>query len=108
MARGDTQREFAGAAARDGIELLPQSVYWLNQRGHLGLPVEGEGDSQTEALRAARAALDRIYVALGGDLKTLDAGRTTALPGDFIHEPTGTLIEVDESQHFTSFRLATL
>jgi hypothetical protein len=108
MARGDTQREFAEAAARDEIELGPQSIYWLNQRGHLGLPDEGETDEQTEALRAARAALERVYVALGGDVDVLDAGRWTALPGDFIHEPTGTLIEVDESQHFTSFRLATL
>lgn len=72
------------------------------------MPDEAETDEQTEALRAARAALERIYVALGGDLEVLDAGRSTALPGDFIHEPTGTLIEVDESQHFTSFRLATL
>jgi hypothetical protein len=108
MARGDTERDFAEATARDGIELLPQSVYWLNQRGHLGVPDEAETDEQAEALRAARAALERIYVALGGDLEVLDAGRSTALPGDFIHEPTATLIEVDESQHFTSFRLATL
>jgi hypothetical protein len=43
-----------------------------------------------------------------GDLKALAAGRTTSLPGDFVHEPTGLLIEVDESQHFTSFRLQRL
>jgi hypothetical protein len=108
MARGDTQREFAEAAARDGIELVPQSVHWLNERGHLGVPVSGETDKQTEALDAARSALERIYLALGGDLEALEVGRTRALPGDFIHQPTGTLIEVDESQHFTSFRLATL
>jgi hypothetical protein len=101
MAIGDTQREFAEAAARDGIELVPQSVDWLNQRGHLGLPDDDER-------RPVREALQRIYLALGGDLDVLDAGRTSALPGDFVYEPTGTLIEVDESQHFTSFRLATL
>ena len=101
MARGDTQRGFTEAAARDGIMLVPQSVYWLNQRGHLGLPDDDER-------RPAREALERIYLALGGNLEALNAGRTTALPGDFIHELTGTLIEVDESQHFTSFRLATL
>jgi hypothetical protein len=101
MARGDTQREFAEAAARDGIELVRQSVDWLNQRGHLGLPDDDER-------RPACEVLERIYLALGGDLEVLDAGRTTPLPGDFVHEPTGTLIEVDESQHFTSFRLVTL
>lgn len=35
-------------------------------------------------------------------------GRTNRLRGDFLHEPTGTLIEIDESQHFTSARLTTL
>lgn len=30
------------------------------------------------------------------------------LPGDFLDEPTGTLIEIDELQHFTSARLASL
>jgi hypothetical protein len=100
LARGDAQQEFAEAAARDGIELVPQYVNWLNQRGHLGLPDDDER-------RPAREALERIYLALEGDLEVLDAGRVTAWPGDFIHEPTGTLIEVDESQHFTSCRLAT-
>lgn len=99
MARGDAQREFAQAAAADSIALSGQSVSWLCQQGHLALPDEA---------RAAKNALERIYLALGGDLATLAAGRATRLPGDFVHEPTGTLIEVDESQHFTSFRLATL
>jgi len=97
--RGDTQREFAEAAAEDGIELTRQSVDWLCQRGHLALPEEAN---------SARESLDRIYAALGGDLDTLAEARTTRLPGDFIHEPTGTLIEVDESQHFTTARLTTL
>lgn len=30
------------------------------------------------------------------------------MPGDFFHEPSGTFVEVDESQHFTSWRLASL
>jgi hypothetical protein len=36
------------------------------------------------------------------------AKRLTPLPGDFFHEPSGTFIEVDECQHFTSWRLRTL
>lgn len=99
MARGDTQREFAEAAERDGIVLTGQSVDWLCQQGHLALPEEAT---------AAKDTLARMYLALGGDLDVLASGKPTKLPGDFIHEPTGTLIEVDESQHFTSFRLATL
>lgn len=54
------------------------------------------------------AALERIYLALGGDLTTLATAKLTPLRGDFIHTATGTFIEIDESQHFTSFRLLTL
>jgi len=97
--RGDCQREFAQAAAEDGIELRPQSFSWLCQRGHLALPEEAS---------SASGVLERIYLALGGDLDVLATARSTPLPGDFVHEPTGTLIEIDESQHFTSARLTTL
>jgi len=97
--RGDCQRAFAVAAAEDGIELMAQSFSWLCQRGHLALPAD--------AARTADA-LERIYFALDGDLEALATARATPLPGDFFHEPSGTLIEIDESQHFTSARLATL
>ncbi|MBA2359786.1 MAG: hypothetical protein H0V79_02420 [Actinobacteria bacterium] len=97
--RGDCQREFAEAAAEDGIELQPQSFSWLCQQGHLALPDEA---------RKAADLLERIYLALGGDLDVLATARRTRLPGDFVHEPTGTLIEIDESQHFTSARLTAL
>lgn len=101
MPVGDTQRMIATVAQDDGIELSCQSVDWLNQRGHLGLPYD-------EARRATVELLERIYVELGGDLAMLGTARSTRLRGDFIHAPTCTLIEVDESQHFTSFRLRTL
>ena len=78
MPVGDTQNAFAEAAGRDGIQLVPQRVDWLNQRGHLGLPDDG-------ARHGTVAALEKIYLALGGDLATLAGGRTTPLPGDFIH-----------------------
>jgi hypothetical protein len=99
MAVGDCQRRFALAPAQDGIVLSTQSFDWLCQQGHLVLP---------EAAAAARQVLERIYLALGGDLDALAAGRSTPLRGDFFHAPSGTLIEIDESQHFTSARLKTL
>lgn len=101
MPVGDTQREFAAAARSDGIELVGQSVEWLSQRGHFGLPNDGPR-------RDVVATLESIYVALGGDLAVLATAKSTRLRGDFMHEPSGTLIEVDESQHFTSFRLLAL
>ncbi len=69
------------------------------QRGHLGLP--NEAASPREALAA-------IYAALDGDPQELAAAPATRLSGDFVHEPTRTLIEIDEHQHFTSARLTTL
>lgn len=98
MPVGDCQREFAAAALEDGIALSPQSFPWLSQRGHLALPEDS----------MAREVLSRIYAALGGDAEILGTARSTALRGDFLHQPTATLIEIDESQHFTSARLTTL
>jgi hypothetical protein len=97
--RGDCQRAFAEAAASDRIKLSKQSFPWLCERGHAALP---------EPLADTRNVLERIFLALGGDLDALAAGRRNPLPGDFLHEPTRTLIETDEPQHFTSFRLLTL
>jgi hypothetical protein len=98
VARGDCQREVAEAASEDGIELGPQRFSWLCQQGHLALPAESP----------ARSQLDQIFNTLQGDLNVLSDARTTALTGDFLHKPTGTLIEVDEHQHFSSARLITL
>ncbi|MDD9207193.1 hypothetical protein PU560_12060, partial [Georgenia sp. 10Sc9-8] len=98
MPVGDCQRAFAGAAAADGIMLARARTPWLNQRGHLGLPDEAD---------SVRAVLADIFTALGGDSATQAAKRLTSLPGDFVHEPTRTFIEVDEFQHFTTHRLIT-
>jgi hypothetical protein len=95
--RGDCQRAFEIAAAADGIVLSRQSLRWLCERGHLALPDEASG---------AREVLERIFLALGGNLQELAAGRSNRVPGDFIHEPTRTPIETDEPQHFTASRLA--
>jgi len=110
MPVGDCQAAFRGGAAEDGLVLGGQSFSWLCQQGHFGLAriAETHDDADPERLRQAVEALVRIYAALRGDPDVLRGGRTTALPGDFVHEPTGTLIEIDESQHFTSFRLQAL
>lgn len=98
MPVGDCENAFLEAAAREGIELVRYKQPWLNQRGHFGLPPEAE---------SAFGPLDRIFSDLGGDTETQEAKQTTALDGDFIHPPTGTMIEIDEVQHFTSYRMRT-
>ena len=58
---------------------------------------------------AALGLLGTIYARLKGDLSVLYASRENLLlPVDLVHEPTGTVIAVDESPHFTSFRLTAL
>lgn len=99
MPVGDCERAFELAAQRDGIVLVRARFSWINQRGHLGLPDE---------LVDVRDQMSRIFDALRGHEEEQASKRTTSLPGDFLHEQSGTLIEVDESQHFTSARLATL
>ncbi|KRD41301.1 hypothetical protein ASE38_16950 [Cellulomonas sp. Root930] len=99
MPVGECERTFAAAAAHDGVVLARARVPWLNQRGHLGLPAEAEG---------VLDVLERIFVALGGNRDEQATKRLTALPGDFVHAPSGTFIEIDEHQHFTSHRLRTL
>lgn len=99
MPVGDCERAFANAAAADGVSLVRARVPWLNQRGHFGLPPEAA---------PARDVLDSIFDALGGLREKQQSKRLTSLPGDFLHEESGTFIEIDESQHFTTWRLHSL
>jgi len=100
MPVGAAQADFARAALRDGVQLEAAKVPWINQQGHFGLP--------SPAAEIAGPALDAIFGALSGQAEAQMGKRRTALRGDFYHAPTGTFIETDEIQHFTSFRLLTL
>ena len=62
-----------------------------------------------EPVKAALSVLAAIYARLGGDVSVLRASRENLLlPVDLVHAPTGTVIEVDDATHFTSYRLAAL
>jgi hypothetical protein len=112
VAPGDVQLAFAQAAAADGIVLESQSFDWLCEQGHVGLERVAKIRSDPALVGPVTAALetlDAIYARLKGDISVLYASRENLLlPVDLVHEPTGTVIEVDESLHFTSFRLTTL
>ena len=112
MAPGDVQSAFAQAAAEDGIVLGSQSFDWLCEQGHVGLErvAKARRDPALVApVTAALEVLDVIFARLKGDFSVLHASRENLLlPVDLVHEPTGTVIEVDESAHFTSFRLSAL
>ena len=60
-------------------------------------------------MNAALELLGAIYARLKGDVSVLHAARENLLlPVELVHAPTGTVVEVDEPQHFTSFRLVAL
>lgn len=87
------------AAERDGITFERRSHGWLTGLGHLD-PAIGDG--------ALVQALVRVFSVLGGVESEFRAKPQRRLPGGLVHAESGTLIEVDEPQHFTTFRLATL
>jgi hypothetical protein len=109
----DAAPAFAQAAATDGIVLAEQQTFdWLTEAGHLGLEYAAM-QRRDPALRvpvtAAVEALTTIYSRLRGDPVVLRSLRTNLLlTVDLVHEITGTVIELDESKHFTSFRLKAL
>jgi hypothetical protein len=108
----DAQVAFARAAAQDGIELGSQSFDWLCEQGHVGLERVAKARRDLELVEPVQSALEileAIFASLKGDVSVLHASRASLLlPVDLVHAATGTLIEVDESFHFTSFRLAAL
>jgi hypothetical protein len=103
---------FAEAAAADGIELGPQSFDWLCEQGHVGLERVAKARRDpaiVEPVKAALRTLAAIYARLGGDAAVLPAARENLfLPVDLYHARSRTLIALDDSSHFTSFRLETL
>src|SRR5262249_3316266 len=79
----------------DGSTQVPQ----LTNRGHLEPALTGlVPDDVIESLRA-------IFVALAGDENALRSKRARALRPDFIDVARAKLVEIDETQHFTTERL---
>jgi hypothetical protein len=112
MATGEAQAAFARAAGEDGIVLASRTFDWLGEQGHFGLErvAKARRDPALVApVQAALAVLGAIFARLGGDVSVLAAARENLLlTAGLVHEPTGTLIEVDDAAHFTSFRLQAL
>jgi hypothetical protein len=112
VALDNMRAAFADAAAKDGIILERGSFEWLSEQGHVGLEriAKARRDPAIVApVVAALAVLERICARLRGDVSVLAAARENLLlPVDLVHAPTGTVIEVDGPEHFTSARLAAL
>jgi hypothetical protein len=108
----DVHTSFAAAAAADGIGFEPRSFAWLCEQGHVGLERVAKARRDPAIVAPVIAALEdleAIYACLRGDVSVLHAARENLLlPVDLVHAPTGTVVQVDDAAHFTSFRLAAL
>jgi hypothetical protein len=100
---GDTAREVERLAQAAGIDLRPgRALGWLTSRGHQHEPLR-------EALAVeALTALEGVFAQLDGDAAALGAKAARPLRPDFLLGEREQLVELDESQHFTSARLRTL
>jgi hypothetical protein len=112
VALDDPRVAFAQAAAQDGIELESRSFDWLCEQGHIGLERVAKARRDPALVAPVMAALEvlgAIFSRLGGDLSVLHAARENLLLAvDLVHAPTGTVIEIDGPEHFTSSRLVAL
>ena len=82
------------------------------EQGHVGLERVAKARRDPALVGPVTAAVEQlaaIYARLDGDVSVLHASRENLLlPVELVHEPTGTVVEVDEPHHFTSFRLPAL
>ena len=112
MAGADPHVAFAREAVRDGVELRGGAFDWLSEQGHVGFERVAKARRDPAIVAPARAAIEilgLIFARLRGDVTVLAASRENLLlPVDLVHEPSGTLIQVDGLEHFTSFRLTAL
>jgi hypothetical protein len=112
VAEDDTRRAFAEAAAGDGVVLTSGTFDWLCEQGHVGLERVAKARRDPALVAPVTAALDvlaGIFSRLRGDVSVLHAARENLLLAcQLVHQPTGTVIEVDGFEHFTSARLAAL
>jgi hypothetical protein len=108
----DPRAGFAQAAAADGIVLEGGAFDWLCEQGHVGLERVAKARRDPAIVGPvidALATLAAIHARLGGDVSVLHASRENLLlPVDLVHPASGTVIQLDGPEHFTSFRLAAL
>ncbi|MFJ4015198.1 hypothetical protein [Microbacterium sp. NPDC090014] len=100
MPVGEVEAAVSAMASADGIALVRMPrVEWLNTHGHFELPPQAA---------AGQPALQRVFEELGGDEREQRSKQLRTLPSDLFYVASGTMVEVDEVQHFTSFRALTI
>ncbi len=108
----DCETAFAEAAAKDGIALGAQTFEWASEPGHLAVADLADETGDPGVMQRAEigvAAIEQIFKRLNGLEPVLHACRLNMpYTAVLVHEPTLTIVEVDDQLHFSTPRLQSL
>lgn len=108
----DSEAAFAEAAARDGIVFELQTFDWASEPGHLAVEQFADETGDPGVMQRAEigvAALGQIFNRFKGLVPVLHSCRVNKpFTPVLVHEPTLTIVEVDEILHFSTPRLQSL
>jgi hypothetical protein len=106
------EEAYAAAAAKDGIELEPQTFTWASEPGHLAVSYIADQSGDQAAMQRAEIgapALEQMFKRMKGLDPVLQSCRVERpYPAVLVHMETATLVELDSMLHFSSPRLLTL
>src|SRR5205085_8045167 len=109
---GDVDSAFARAAAKDGLQLELQTFDWASEPGHLAVEELADETGDPGVMQRAEigvAALEQIFNRFKGLVPVLQSCRINRpFTPVLVHEPTLTVIEVDDVLHFSTPRLQSL
>jgi hypothetical protein len=108
----DCEAAFAAAAARDGIVFELQTFDWASEPGHLAVEQLADETGDPGVMQRAEigvAALEQVFNRFKGLVPVLQSCRVNRpFTPVLVHEPTLTIVEVDEVLHFSTPRLQSL
>ena len=108
----DSEVALAKRAAADGILFEPMTFDWASEPGPIGIAELADETGDMDVMMRAEIgvpAIEQIFKRLNGLQPVLESGRVEkGFTAVLVHEPTDTIVEVDEVLHFTSHRLQTL
>lgn len=106
------EEAYAAAAAKDGVELEPQTFTWASEPGHLAVSYLADQSGDPGIMQRAEIgapALQQMFRRMKGLDPVLQSCRLTKpYPAVLVHMESATLVELDCNLHFSSARLLTL
>jgi hypothetical protein len=108
----DLDATFAEAAAKDGFAFEAQTFDWASEPGHLAVEELADETGDPGVMQRAElgvAALDQMFTRFKGLVPVLQSCRVNRpYTPVLVHEPTLTIVEVDDVLHFSTPRLQSL